>query len=1846
MGIADPIAIVGMAGRFPAADGIDEYWANLLAGRDCITPIPDDELLRYNEEQAIIDTPGYVRRRPILHDSDSFDAKCFDMTPKEAELRDPQYRLMLETVHSTLEHAGYDPGSYPGAIGLFAGTNVNRYRYDYIERRRDIVKQVGYLSIDIANHPDYLSTFISYKLGLRGPSATMLTACSTSLVALHVACNSIRAGDCDMAIAGGVDIEFPYHRGYVYMDGGISARDGLPRAFDANATGTNFGDGVGAVLVKPLRAAIADRDSVYAVILGSAINNDGNRKVGFTAPSITGQSECIVAALKAAQVDPASISYVEAHGTGTRVGDPIELTGLMDAYRTAAGGDLPAGYCGIGSVKSNIGHLGQAAGAAALIKTTLALARQTIPPSIHVTDPNPQVDWETSPFYIVRESTAWPPTPGQPRRAAVSSFGIGGTNAHVVLEEAPTVTAASATRRDLEAILYSAVDATAVSALRQRLASHFRALPEDEFADAAHTLRVGRAPRAAREAVVASGCADAADRLADPAQVLRSDGTARRLVFAFPGQGAQRPGMYRYLAETEPQFRRGCDAAFDVLRDVLDVDLGKLWRTAADPAELAETHIAQPLLFVLESTLAHCLMYWGAEPDLLVGHSVGELVAAAVSGVLDFESGLRAVAARARAMQGMERGRMLSVNAGADGVEDLLGDRVALAAVNGPQQVVLSGPASDIDQAAEILASRGLYSKALRTSHAYHSPMMAEAATRFAAELGSCTLKPPRIPIISARTGTVMTDEEAVSPEFWAGQLTAPVFFDTAAASALADGPATVVEVGPGRALATLVRSRPGFRNERHQVLTTHAGGSDGPDQSLATVLARLWVGGTPVTYWHVDAAERGYRRVAVPGYPYQRQRQWVDLLPGKRKLSVKQPEPARPDAEAPADVSASAGPAASPDTAVSGRSPARPSWRLGKQEWVPAPASTSGRGTATGTAVVVLPASAAGTSCAIAFQLAGYRVVRVTDDPEGGFDGTDQGQWAALLDRVLAAGAAPAVVAYCRLLDAPSRLDDAAVDAQLDAGLYSVYAGLKATAALRRQVGAPIRFVLIGRNTVDVSGSEAINPAAAMIHGLLRSAAQEIPGVPVHAVDVGDRTAEHMLASELAQLDEDVVALRGTTRWRPAVRPAEVSGRAAQALRQRGTYLITGGLGGLGLITAQAMADTGLRPRLGLLGRSGAPAADSPAGATVQAALADMTLAGADVMVLSADVADPSGLDAAVTELEQRFGTVNGVVHAAGVPGGGLLERRGTDQVRQVLAAKVQGVLALEDVFRGRPELDFLFLYSSQAALTGLFGSSDYAAANAFLDAYARTASGGQRQTVSIQWPGWSAVGMAAQSSVPLAMLSAGVSGPAQGPDGATATDAAATGETVALTREFVPGQSWEFTEHVFEGTQVLPGTALLDLVLTAALAAGLRPAGSAVELQDTVFLSPVVGDRPRTVRVLLKQMAQAHRFRVQSMDGDGWAEHANGIIVAVPQPAEGERPARPGPAESQPAATDDAGPAAAGRDAATGKAAGPQTTDLATWLTFGPRWQIAGPGTGTATERVIPLELPATFAPDLDQHPLHPAILDVATGVLTDVSPGKSYAPFMYRRLLFAAPLAARVTVHARFRQDTTRSPRPTDFEIYDAGTGQLLVAVEAFTMREAPATFGRKEAAPRPPARAAAPSAPAPSATRPSAPAQPGLLSPGDGAEVLRHLLTTGLPPVILVQAPGQEPSLVTDEARPLPPAQPGRPPVPALAGPPSPVSAASRLAPAVPAPVVPDGSDVTGPLRELWTDALGIADIGPDDDFFEIGGTSLSAVTLTSRVNDRFGVQLSAGTLFDAGTIRTLAAAISRAAGSAG
>ncbi|HEX9733567.1 MAG TPA: amino acid adenylation domain-containing protein [Thermoanaerobaculia bacterium] len=870
------VAVVGMAARFPGADDVDAFWHNLCAGVESIRRFSIDELLADVPREVLAD-PSYVPATGYLAGVEFFDADFFGFTAREAEILDPQHRLFLETAWSALEHAGVDPERFAGPIGVYAGASTNTYVMQ-LSAHPCLVADLGMHALLLANEKDHLATRTSYKLNLTGPSVTVQTACSTSLVAVHLACQGLQAGESDLALAGAVTVRLLGQRGYRYVEGGIHSPDGHCRPFDAQARGTLAGDGVGVVALKRLEDAVAAGDTIHAVIRGTAINNDGRHKVGYTAPSIEGQRRVIRAALELAEVPPESITFVEAHGTGTALGDPVEVEALRQAFGPAAG----PGRCALGSVKSNIGHLDTAAGIAGLIKTVLMLEHGQIPPSLHFQAPNPKIDFRRTPFVVNVRLRDWD-TNGTPRRAGVSSFGIGGTNAHAVLEEAPPAVPCDPAARRWRLLLLSARDGAALEEATDRLADHLEQHPESDLADVAFTLQVGRKPCQHRRALLAGEGREAVRLLRDrdPRRLLQRcfRETDRPVAFLFPGQGSQYAGMGQDLYREEATFRHWLDRCAEILKPHLEPDLLTiLFPSRGDGARpLEATAEVQPALFAFEYALARLWLSWGVRPQAMLGHSLGEYVAACLAGVFSLEDALELVALRGRLMQGLEEGAMLSVRLPAEQVRERLGASLDLAAVNGPDRCVVSGSRKAVAAWRERLEEEGLTCRLLHTSHAFHSAMMEPVSEPFAAALERVTLKPPQELVFSNLTGTLLKPEAAVEPAYWLEHLRRPVRFGDALGELWNEPSQVLLEVGPGHALTRLARRHPGYGGERVALASLPpADRNEADDAFLLTTLGRLWLAGVEID-WDGYYGEERRRRLPLPVYPFQRRRFWID---------------------------------------------------------------------------------------------------------------------------------------------------------------------------------------------------------------------------------------------------------------------------------------------------------------------------------------------------------------------------------------------------------------------------------------------------------------------------------------------------------------------------------------------------------------------------------------------------------------------------------------------------------------------------------------------------------------------------------------------------------------------------------------------------------------------------------------------------------------------------------------------------------------------------------------------------------------------------------------------------------
>lgn len=891
------IAIIAVAGRFPGAKDIESFWQNLRDSMESISRLTDEELINSGVPQDLLNNPNYVKASGVLSDIELFDANFFAYSAKEAELIDPQQRLFLELAWEATEKAGYDPQTYNGLISIYGGVGTNRYLLHNIIPHPQLLETVDPLQLLISNEKDFLPTRVAYKLDLTGTAVNVQTACSTSLVAVHLACQSLLNCECDMALAGGVSISIPQKIGYLHQEGMILSPDGHCRAFDARAQGTVGGSGAGIVVLKRLQDAISDRDYIHAIIKGSASNNDGAIKVGYTAPSISGQAAVIREAQTLAGVDAETISYIEAHGTATPLGDPIEVAALTQAFNQTTD---KKGFCAIGSLKTNLGHLDTAAGVAGLIKTVLALQHQMLPASLHYQTPNPKIDFANSPFYVNTTLTEWK-TNNTPRRAGVSSFGMGGTNAHVILEEAPVFEqgsrGAEGQGRNYHLLVLSAKTASALEKATANLTAHLKEHPELNLGDVAYTLNSGRRGFNHRRMLICQDLEDTVEALSSLAaqQVFTNytEITERPVVFMFPGQGSQYVNMAREIYETEAVFKEQVDYCSEFLQPLLGLDLRHILypnEQNIDEAsqQLQQTAISQPAIFVIEYALAKLWQSYGVEPQAAIGHSIGEYVAATLAEVFSLEDALSVVAARGQMMQQLPTGAMLSVPLPADKVKSLLGQELSVAAINQPSQCVVSGSIAAIDALQNQLAAQGIECRRLHTSHAFHSQMMEPILEAFAEQVKKVTLNPPKLPYISNLTGTWITVSQATNPDYYAQHLRSTVLFASGVEKLLATPEQVLLEVGPGHTLATLVKRHPD-KASAQTVLNSlrHPQEKQSDSRVLFNTFAQVWLAGVKVD-WFGFYSQDEYYRLPLPTYPFERQRYWIDP---PQKLAWEQPQ-------------------------------------------------------------------------------------------------------------------------------------------------------------------------------------------------------------------------------------------------------------------------------------------------------------------------------------------------------------------------------------------------------------------------------------------------------------------------------------------------------------------------------------------------------------------------------------------------------------------------------------------------------------------------------------------------------------------------------------------------------------------------------------------------------------------------------------------------------------------------------------------------------------------------------------------------------------------------------------------
>ncbi|WP_163869379.1 type I polyketide synthase [Myxococcus eversor] len=1322
------VAIVGMAVRVPGAEDVDAFWRLLREGVEGITFFSDDALKSLGVDPSFLANPHFVRAAPVLERPARFDAGFFGYAPREAELLDPQHRVFLECVWKALENAGYAPGRIPGTTGLYAGSSLSSYLLFNLLSRAEFQQAEDTFPAMVANDKDFLATRVAYHLDFKGPALTVQTGCSTSLVATHLACQSLLGYQCDVALAGGVSVHMPQRTGYHYQEGGITSPDGHCRAFDAKGQGTLFGSGAGVVVLKRLEDALNDGDTIHAVIRASAINNDGAMKVGFTAPGVEGQVEVIARAQAIAEVAPDSIGYVEAHGTATPLGDPIEVQALDTVFR--AGTDK-RGFCGLGSVKTNVGHLDAAAGVTGLVKTVLSLEHGELPPSLNYEAPNPRIDFANSPFYVNTALKAWPEG-ATPRRAGVSSFGIGGTNAHVILEEAPFVRPGDSARA-WQLLVLSARTQTALEKQTTSLLEHLKTHPEQSLADVAWTLQMGRKALDLRRVLVCRDRDDAVRVLEtrDPQRLftLAPGSATTSAVFMFPGGGAQYPDMGRGLYDAEPAFREAVDQCFALLRPRLGFDLKPvMYPDAANAANasqrLKRTSLALPALFTVEYALARLWESWGVKPEAVIGHSLGEYTAACLAGVFSLEDALALVVLRGKLFEELPGGGMLSVPLPESEVRPLLGETLSLAAVNGPSQCAVAGTVEAVEALAAELTRREVEFRHIPIDVAAHSHLVSPILARFQEFIGTLQRNAPTLPLMSNVTGTWMTPEEATDPAYWTRHLRQTVRFGDGIRT-LAETPHRVyLEVGPGRTLSTLARLQltgpqappvlPSLRHPQDPV----------PDEELLTAtLGKLWAAGIDVD-WNGVRGEKRRLRVPLPTYPFEGQDYWL----------------------APEAPSTQRRGATRKTTDVGGWFYV-PSWKR-----APLPLPRAGAST-TRDWVVFLDAGGVGESLATRLESAGHRVARVSrgarlqelGEYHFSMDPVDTQEPSFLLLALKAKDFKVERIVHLWSLDGLDGAEHESAESRFEQlqerGFHPL---LRLTRALAEEsLPGPVELTVVGRGAFDVESTDEVVPEHATLPALCKVIPQEHDTLACRYVDLGHggvSTAANALLRELtSDTKEPVVAWRGTHRLAQTHEPLrlEQDALAAQPFKARGVYLITGGLGGVGLLLARYLASAH-QARLILVSRAGL---EVDPGGHKQRAVRELEAAGAEVLVVRADVADESRLSLALAEADVRFGAVDGVIHAAGLAGEGavaLLSGLDAAACAPHFRAKVHGTYALERALTGR-SLDFVLLVSSNAAVLGGLGLAAYGAANAFLDAFAVSRSReGSTRWLSTNWDGW----------------------------------------------------------------------------------------------------------------------------------------------------------------------------------------------------------------------------------------------------------------------------------------------------------------------------------------------------------------------------------------------------------------------------------------------------------------------------------------------------------------------------
>jgi len=1344
------VAVIGMAGKFPGARNIRQFWENLKNGTESISRFSDQELIEAGISPELLGNPNYVKAKGMLEDADCFDAGFFSYPPRDAERMDPQMRLLHECSWEALETAGYNPETYQGRIGAYFGASENLEWIEMLRSRgANMAEDFDHF---LLNYRDYVSTRISYKLNLKGPSFTLLAACSTSLLAIHLAAQSLLHGECDMAVAGGVSLMYPEKSGYIYQEGLMLSSDGHCRAFDEKADGTVFSDGIGVVVLKTTASALKDRDQIRALILGSAANNDGNGKIAFTVPTVDGQYNVIRAAQNAAGVSPGSIGYVETHGTGTKAGDPVEIEALTKAFNSKR-----RGFCGIGSVKTNIGHVNIAAGVASFIKTVLALENRLIPPSLNFSKPNPDIRFSQSPFYVVSEPL--PFKSKRPRfRSGVSAFGFGGTNVHIILEEAPRRKREGTSRR-YQLLALSARTDVALQAAKENLAGYLKQNPALSLPDLTYSLACGRKQFNRRWTCVANDTESAVRAITMDAPRAVTEKNSRSVAFMFPGQGSQFSGMAEDLYRSEKIFKDTLDHCAGILIKNSGYDIRNILypRTRGDERYhrmLSQTEITQPAVFVISYSLAKLLISWGIKPVALIGHSLGEFVAASIAGVFSLEDALQLVARRGKLMQQMPRGAMLAVLLPESDIMTYLGNEISLAAVNGPSLCVVSGAQEAVKKLKRTLRQEGIASQFLAASHAFHSSLMDPVLGLFARLTQRIKFHKPSIPVMSTVTGDWASGNDMAEADYWVRNLRQTVRFSSGIQKLLRETDPVLLEVGPGKTLSSLAKLHMNNPSGQPPLSSLRSPGEKRSDaEVLLSAVGKLWCSGLDID-WEIFYSGEKRCRIELPTYPFERHRYRTDppgvnhgRISSWTQLTKKQ------------DIAEWF---YIPSWKRSVAPHIEPAGEIKRMRWLVF-ADSCGVGRS-----VIERLRGADQDVVVLYRGDGYEQL---NDTEFVLNPGKQAEYEMLFSDLSRLDKLPQNILHLWTIT-PEDQNTHRVQVEDKFQNLSFFSLLYLSQIIgTHNITDEVRISIVSNNLHVVTGSEEVDPWKATMLGPVKVIPQEYPNISCRSLDIelsydGENIApelsEIILTEAATSFSDLVVAYRGRHRWVQVYERVRLEPSLQKNFKPETgkVYLITGGLGGIGLVLAEYLGKAA-KVKLVLIGRSEFPARsqwdkyletnylENPVREKIDK-LRDIEKSGSEVLIINADVTDQPNMEAAISLVKGRFGKINGVIHAAGLHGEGIIQLKKSSVADSILAPKIKGTLVLDSILNGI-DLDFFVLCSSIASVLGGIGLVDYCAANAFMDAFAaQNRRGRTGSLISINWDMWGEVGMGLKTRMP----------------------------------------------------------------------------------------------------------------------------------------------------------------------------------------------------------------------------------------------------------------------------------------------------------------------------------------------------------------------------------------------------------------------------------------------------------------------------------------------------------------